>query len=74
MVRALHSTYRDWKSLDVFDPLKRLAYDLLKVRGIDIQSRPDGAGYVDVPFTPTTMPSLEEQAAFLSGKPRSKPA
>jgi hypothetical protein len=67
-LRALYATYNQWKSIDIFEPLKRLAYDVLKTGGIDIQDRPGGAGYVDIPFTPETIPTLVEQAAFLAAR------
>lgn len=63
---ALHGTYGHWRGLEVFEPLKQLAYDLLKIGGIDIQPRPDGTAYVAIPFTPETIPSTTEQLAFLT--------
>jgi hypothetical protein len=68
--RALHANYGEWKGLDVFEPLKQLADELLKLGGIDIQARPDGTAYVNVPFTPETMPTADEQLAFLAAKPK----
>jgi hypothetical protein len=67
-LRAMHGTYGDWKTLDVYEPLKQLSCRLLKVGGIDIQTRPDGAAYVDVPRRPETMPTQEDMAAFWSGR------
>jgi hypothetical protein len=67
-LRVLHSTYGAWTGLDVFEPLKHLADDVLKDGGIDIQARSDGSAYVNIPFTPDTMPSPEEQRAFMLAK------
>lgn len=63
-LQALHGTYGEWESLEVYEPLKRLACELLKDRGIDVQAKPDGGAYIDVPFREGTIPSLSEQAAF----------
>lgn len=73
-LRAMHSTYGEWKGLHVFEPLKQLAYELLKHGGIDIQTRSDGTGYVDVPFTPDTIPTMEEQMTFLAQGAKAKQA
>jgi len=67
-LRAMHETYGGWKGLEVFEPLKRLSEELLKLGGIYIQDRPDGAGRVDIPFRAETIPTPEEQAAFLMGE------
>ena len=39
-LRALRGSYGSWQSLEVFEPLKTLADDLLKIGGIDIRPRP----------------------------------
>lgn len=67
-LRTLHGAYGQWQGLEVFEPLKQLAYDLLKIGGIDIQPRPDGTAHVAIPYTPETMPSMAEQLAFLMAK------
>lgn len=67
-LRALHATYDGWGSRDVFEPLHQLAHDVLKMGGIDIQDRPDGGGHVSIPFTPETMPTLEEQTEFAAAR------
>jgi hypothetical protein len=69
-LRAMHSTYGLWETIEVFEPLKRLAYDLLKSGGMDIQQKPDGASYVAIPFSPETMPSVSEQFEFVSKSAR----
>lgn len=56
------------KGLDVYEPLKRLADDLLKLGGIDIQPRADETVYVAIPFSAETIPTLEGQKTFLAAK------
>src|SRR5581483_8428895 len=63
-LKAMHATYGEWKGLEIFDPLKELADELLKYVGIEVQNRPEGKGYVNVPFKPDTMPTADEQQAF----------
>jgi hypothetical protein len=65
---AMHDICGEWKGLEAYDPLKEIAYRLLKVGGLDIQDRPDGLGRVDIPFSPATIPSLSEQMAFQAAK------
>jgi hypothetical protein len=67
-LRAMHGTYGQWEGLGIYDPLKQLADDLLKAGGIDIQPRADDGAYVHIPFSTETMPTLEEQMAFLAAK------
>jgi hypothetical protein len=64
----MHGTYGQWKGLEVYEPLKQLADELLRVGGINIQPRADDGAYVHIPFSAETMPTLEEQMAFLSAK------
>jgi hypothetical protein len=65
---AMHASYGDWKGLEVFEPLQQLAYELLKVGGIEIQNRPNGQAYVSVPLTPHTSPSTKEQMEYFAQK------
>ena len=67
-LRALQDTYGKWTGIEVFDPLKGLADKLLRSGGIDIQLRPDGTAYVNVPRNPETMPTLDEQVAFMASR------
>jgi hypothetical protein len=67
-LRAMHSSYGRWQGLEVFEPLKNIAYDLLKACGMDVQTKPDGTGHVVLPFTPETTPSFAEQMAFLAAR------
>src|SRR5664280_1541449 len=67
-LRAMHGTYGQWRGLEIYEPLKQLADDLLKAGGIDIQPRADDGAYVHVPFSAETMPTLEEQMAFLAAQ------
>lgn len=62
-LRTMHDGYGEWKSIDAYEPLKTIVYEMLKVGGIDIQQR-EGGAYVDVPFTPQTTPSLAEQIEY----------
>lgn len=48
-LRSMWGNYGKWAGLEVFDPLKDIAHDLLKVGGVDIQNRPQGP-YVNVPL------------------------
>jgi hypothetical protein len=64
-LRRMHATYGEWKGLEIFDPLKQLGDELLKSGGIDVQNRPEGKGYVSVPFSPDTTPTGDERRAFL---------
>lgn len=67
-LRELHSTYGSWNGKTVFDPLRRLVHEFLKIGGIDIQTRPDGTCHVNVPFRPETVPTLQEQADFAAAR------
>jgi hypothetical protein len=67
-LRALHHTYGAWTGIEVFEPLKHLADELMKLGGIDIQARPDGSAYVNVPATPETIPTVDELRAFIAAK------
>lgn len=63
-LQAMQSNYGAWEGMAVYEPLKQLAYELLRENGIDIQARPDGGAYISVPFRDGTIPSLAEQADF----------
>jgi hypothetical protein len=67
-LRVMHGTYGEWKDVEVYEPLKRLADELLKLGGIDIQPRGDEGAYVNMPFSAETMPTFEEQMAFKAAK------
>jgi hypothetical protein len=67
-LRTMHAAYAQWQSLEVFEPLKKLADDLLKFGGIDIQAKPDGTAYVAFRFTAETIPSAAERMGFLAGR------
>jgi hypothetical protein len=55
-LRAMYEIYGEWPGLGVYDRLKDTVHEVLKVAGIEFQSRPGGAYYLNVPFTPETMP------------------
>ncbi|HLJ16345.1 MAG TPA: hypothetical protein VKV15_17735 [Bryobacteraceae bacterium] len=63
-LRTMHATYGEWKGLEIFDPLKQLADELLKYGGIEVQNRPDGKVYVNIPFRPETTPTADELQAY----------
>jgi hypothetical protein len=65
-LQAMHANYGAWEGMAVYEPLKRLADEVLKESGIEIQARPDGGAYINVPFRAGTIPSLAEQIAFRS--------
>ena len=45
-----------------------LAEELLKVGGIEFQLKPDGGEYINIPFTPETTPTPEEEWVYRLGK------
>ena len=55
-LNTMYRGYGSWAGLEVFEPLKGTVHDVLKVAGIEFQSRPGGEYYLNVPFTPETMP------------------
>lgn len=49
--------YGTWKSPEeMYMPLQRVFHDVLRKGGIDVQPRPDGQFYIDIPFTVETLP------------------
>lgn len=56
VLRDLWNTRETWESLDVFGPLKDVAREALFRNGISVTRLADGQVYVDIPFTPETMP------------------
>jgi hypothetical protein len=67
-LRAMYASYGNWTGLGVYEPLKELAEELLKVGGFEFQVKPDGGEYINLPFTPETTPTLEEAWAYRAGK------
>jgi hypothetical protein len=55
-LRILYEAYGGWSGLEVFDPLKNTIQEVFKAAGIEFQPRPSGVYYLNVPFTPETMP------------------
>ena len=53
-LRSMWETYGHWTGFEVFDPLKDVAENLLRVGGIEIQQRANGKFHVNVPFTAET--------------------
>jgi hypothetical protein len=54
-LRDIWNTRESWAGMEVFDGLKRLTSDVFRAAGMDIRKQGKGH-YVDVPFTPQTMP------------------
>ncbi len=68
-LRMMNTNYGAWEGMGVYEPLKQLGYELLRDRGIEIQTRPNGGAYISVPLRDETIPSLAEQMEFrLAGK------
>ena len=65
-LRSMHQTYGKWPDLGVCDGMKKLADELLRFGGIEVEDRPNGNGYVNIPHRAETMPSVGEQLAFLT--------
>ena len=57
ILRSLWSVRGSWASPAAFDPLKAVGKDALGNGGIFLIRQPDGNLYVDIPFTPKTMPA-----------------
>ena len=55
-LQSLWESKDSWTSLDVFSPLKKIAYDLYYVGGLHFKNLNDGTLYIDIPFLPETMP------------------
>lgn len=56
--------YGKWTDKSSFEVVGDLADELLARGGIHYKSRPDGRLYIDIPFTPETMPNEAEVAQF----------
>lgn len=56
ILRDLWSRRGRWQSRSVFMPLHDLGRDVLAHGGLILKARLDGSLYVDIPFTPETMP------------------
>lgn len=56
-LRGIWDTRESWAGMEIFDGLKGLTADVFRAAGMDIRKQSDGH-YVDVPFTPQTMPSF----------------
>jgi len=55
-LRDLWSRRGRWSTLAEFDVLKEIGRDALADGGVILKLLPDGQLYVDIPFTPSTMP------------------
>lgn len=66
VLETMNKSYGSWDTFDVFEPLKKLALDLFAVVGLQLEDRGEDGMYVDIPYTEETLPSAEEQAAYLA--------
>jgi hypothetical protein len=67
VLETMCKSYGSWDSFEVFDPLKMVALDLFAVAGLHLEDRGEDGTYVNIPYTEDTLPSAEEQAAYLAG-------
>jgi len=65
-LESMNNVYENWDKLEVFEPLKKIALDLFAVAGLHLEDRGDEGMYVDIPYSEDTLPSAEEQAAYLA--------
>jgi hypothetical protein len=66
VLETMHKNYESWDTFDVFEPLKKVALDLFAVAGLHLEDRGKNGMYVNIPYTKDTLPSAEEQAAYLA--------
>lgn len=66
VMETLWGRLGQWADLVEFEPLCDIADDLLGEGGIIITRLGGDEVYVDVPFSPATLPSPDEEARFLS--------
>lgn len=57
VLSAIAAKYGKWTDLNVFETLGDLADEIVADGGLFISYRPNGQPYVDIPFTPKTMPN-----------------
>lgn len=62
----LESTYTNWESFEVFDPLKQIALELYEAFGMEIESRGEAGLFVNIPLSEATVPNVGEQLEFLA--------
>jgi hypothetical protein len=65
-LQVLYGSYGSWPSFDVFEPVKRIAFDLFAEFGLILGEGTDDGMSVRIPLTPETMPDLAEQFEFLA--------
>lgn len=56
ILRLIWDERNTWQSRKVFDPLERLVRDTFKTGGLQFTRTSNGDFYVNIPFTPETMP------------------
>jgi hypothetical protein len=59
-LEKLWSRYNAWSKLEEFTTLGIIAKDVMREGGVDIQRRPSGEIYINVPFSADTMPVTVE--------------
>jgi hypothetical protein len=62
-LRTRYVSYGNWKGLEVYQPLKELAEELLTVGGFKFQLKVDGTERINLRFTTEMTPTLEEKWA-----------
>lgn len=55
-LETMWSSYGQWSNLDVYRPLMEVIYSCYKRGGLHLKHLGNESLYVDVPFTPETMP------------------
>lgn len=65
-LQSMHADYGSWPGFEVFEPLKKIAFDLFAVAGLKLEERGADGMSVRIPLTPETTPNLAEQFEFLA--------
>jgi len=67
-LRQLESSYGEWESFEVFEPVKKIVLELFATFGMEIESRGEARLYINIPFSEGTTPNLAEQLEFLASR------
>lgn len=68
VMETMSKTYGSWDTFDVFEPLKKIVLDFFAVAGLHLEDRGETGMYVNIPITNDTLPSAEEQVAYLASR------